>query len=95
MKKTEILLSKSAEKEIRKIPKYIVVKPRSWIDLVVDVGLAESMKSKGGHDEPLKRKRKGQRPIRLSQAYRAIYTINESTNELEIVEIIEVNKHDY
>lgn len=38
--------------------------------------------------------RKGQRSIRLSKAYRAIYIIDKS-GKMEIVEIIEVNKHDY
>lgn len=46
------------------------------------------------HDEPLKGDRKGQRSIRLSKAYRAIYKIGKQGN-LEIAEIIEVNKHDY
>ncbi len=50
-------------------------------------------KIKGYHDEPLKGKRKGQRSIRLSKSYRAIYTIKK--NEIEFVSIEEVNKHDY
>jgi proteic killer suppression protein len=48
----------------------------------------------GFHDEPLKGDRKGQRSIRLSKAYRAIYVIGNSGN-IEIAEIIEVHKHDY
>ena len=48
----------------------------------------------GFHDEPLKGNRKGQRSIRLSKAYRAIYIIGQQGN-IEIAEIIEVNKHDY
>ncbi len=46
------------------------------------------------HDEPLKGNRKGQRSIRLSKAYRAIYEVSEK-GQMEVVEILEVNKHDY
>lgn len=42
----------------------------------------------------LKGDRKGQHAIRLSKAYRAIYIIGRQGN-IEIAEIIEVNKHDY
>lgn len=48
----------------------------------------------GYHDEPLKGNRTGQRSIRLSKAYRAIYIIDNDDN-IEIVKVLEVNKHDY
>jgi toxin HigB-1 len=38
--------------------------------------------------------RKGQRSVRLSKAYRAIYKEVEPGN-YEVLEILEVNKHDY
>jgi plasmid maintenance system killer protein len=44
--------------------------------------------------ESLKGKRAGQRSIRLSQAYRAIYKILKD-GKIQFIEIIEVNKHDY
>jgi para-nitrobenzyl esterase len=47
----------------------------------------------GYHDEPLKGDRAGQRSIRLSRAYRAIYEIRGGT--AKFVSIEEVNKHDY
>ncbi len=46
------------------------------------------------HDEPLQGNRRGQRSIRLNQAYRAIY-LETSDGDLELVEIIEVTKHEY
>ncbi len=46
----------------------------------------------GYHDEPLKWERTGQRSIRLSKAYRAFYVEHD---DMVIVEVIEVNKHDY
>ncbi|MBW1759830.1 MAG: hypothetical protein JRI88_05880 [Deltaproteobacteria bacterium] len=42
--------------------------------------------------EPLKGKRFGQRSVRLSKAYRAIYI---EKQESIIIEVIEVSKHDY
>ncbi len=57
-------------------------------------GLQKIRKIPGFHDEPLKGVRKGQRSIRLNKAYRAIYQLGKS-GKIEVVEIIEVNKHDY
>ncbi len=48
----------------------------------------------GFHDEPLKGKRKGERSIRLSRSYRAVYTTDAAAN-MEIVTVEEVTKHDY
>jgi proteic killer suppression protein len=45
-------------------------------------------------DEPLSGDRKGQRSVRLNRAYRAIYIQNKD-GEIELVTIIEVNKHKY
>ena len=64
------------------------------MDQVTDVGLREVRKIPGYHDEPLKGQRFGQRSIRLSKAYRAIYKIDRS-GEIHFIEVIEVNKHEY
>lgn len=48
----------------------------------------------GFHDEPLKGQRQGQRSIRLNRAYRAIY-VERHGGEIELVEVMEVNKHEY
>lgn len=48
----------------------------------------------GLHDEPLKGQRKGQRSVRLNRAYRAIY-VERSDGPVELVEVIETNKHEY
>jgi proteic killer suppression protein len=89
----QVELSSNAKKDIKKAPKHIVVKLLSWIDSVEEYGLAITSKIKGYNDEPLKGKRKGQRSIRLSKAYRAIYVIK--GDEIEFVLIEEVDKHDY
>lgn len=69
-------------------------KLQAWIDDVEDAGLSEVRKISGYHDEPLKGNRTGQRSIRLSRAYRAIYIIDQE-GKIEIVKLLEVSKHDY
>ena len=46
----------------------------------------------GYHDEPLRGKRAGQRSVRLSRSYRAIYM--EEMDKV-LVKVLEVNKHEY
>jgi proteic killer suppression protein len=82
------------DKQLDKIPEIIVRKFRLWVALVEESGIREVRKSKGLHDEPLKGKRLGQRSVRLNRAYRAIYR-ESKTGDLEIVEVLEVNKHEY
>ena len=91
--KTEVNISKKAKKQLEKIPQHILFKFFAWVEFLKDVGMAEVRKSKGFHDEPLKGNRKGQRSIRLSKAYRAIYI--ETNGKMELIEVIEVNKHEY
>jgi proteic killer suppression protein len=87
-------LSKQALRDLRKAPQHVVMKLQAWEDDVADRGLAEVRKIPGYHDEPLKGKRQGQRSIKLSKAYRAIYIIKKD-GKIDIVNIIEVNKHEY
>ncbi len=89
-----IELTKNAQKDLIKVPGYIKDKLLFWIDAVERLGIQQSRKIPGFHDEPLKGDRKGQRSIRLSKAYRAIY-IEDQRKEVHIISIIEVNKHEY
>ncbi len=89
----QVLLSKKAEKSLEKLPSYIAIKLLSWVDAVQHQGLREVRKIPGYHDEPLKGDRFGERSIRLSKAYRAIYLVKK--DGIEFVEIMEVNKHAY
>ncbi|GGI87883.1 hypothetical protein [Legionella impletisoli] len=89
-----VVLPEKLKKDLRRIPKHVLVKLTAWINAVGHYGLSEVKKTPGYHDEPLKGDRKGQRSIRLSKAYRAIYIID-SSGKTQIVEIVEVNKHDY
>jgi len=80
-------------KDLKSMPGYIVDKLETWIDSVERDRLEQVRKIPGYHDEPLKGDRKGQRSIRLSKSYRAIYVIVKE--KIEFVRIEEVSKHEY
>lgn len=82
------------EKVLSKIPGHIRTKLLSWAEAVEVEGLMNVRKLPGFHDEPLKGKRFGQRSIRLSRGYRAIYTQKINGKSSEVV-IEEVSKHEY
>jgi proteic killer suppression protein len=89
-----IELSKRARKQLQKVPRYIVENLAAWVDDVEDRGLEEVRKISGYHDEPLHGKRLGQRSIRLSRAYRAIYRVSKD-DSIEFVSVEEISKHAY
>ncbi|MCF6248697.1 MAG: hypothetical protein L3J69_15270 [Desulfobacula sp.] len=59
------------KKQLYKVPVRIRKNFRLWVENVEMVGIEETGKIKGYHDEPLHWDRNGQRSIRLSKAYRA------------------------
>ncbi len=81
-------------KQLKKLPDFVYIKLLAWAKSVELKGLREVRKIPGYHDEPLKGDRKGQRSIRLSRAYRAIY-VEEHDGSVNLVIIEEVNKHEY
>jgi proteic killer suppression protein len=81
------------EKTLKKLPRHIVENFRAWVRIIKLESLEGARLIKGYHDEPLKGKRVGQRSIRLSKSYRAIYTVKEGKVQIAIVE--EINKHEY
>jgi proteic killer suppression protein len=89
-----VSFSKQAQRDLKKIPVHIALKLQAWIEDLGHLGLSEVRKISGYRDEQLKGDRKGQRSIRLNKAYRAIYVV-EQNGEVCLVEIIEVNKHEY
>ncbi|MDF1760228.1 MAG: type II toxin-antitoxin system mRNA interferase toxin, RelE/StbE family [Coxiellaceae bacterium] len=96
MEAKTVIISNSAKKDIKRIPTNIAVKLALWVETVEEIGLREVRKLKGYHDEPLKGKRKGQRSVRMNKAYRVIYTEHDQgIIELNFIEVLEVNKHDY
>ncbi|MBI4041991.1 MAG: type II toxin-antitoxin system mRNA interferase toxin, RelE/StbE family [Deltaproteobacteria bacterium] len=89
----EVELSQQARKDLSRVPVHIATKLQDWIEDVEDRGLEEVRKIAGYHDEPLHGKRRGERSIRLSKGYRAIYRIYK--DHVEFVLIEEVTKHEY
>lgn len=86
-------ITKLAERQLRKVPQHIKDNLMIWVTAVEHDGLEEVRKARGYHDEPLKGRRAGQRSIRLSGSYRAIYEIKKDA--VEFVSVEEVSKHDY
>jgi toxin HigB-1 len=66
----------------------------AWVGSVQTAGLEVTRWLPGYHDEALKGQWQGYRSIRLSRAYRAIYSIG-SDGVLEFTHVETVNKHDY
>ena len=89
-----VQISKAARKQLRRVPRHIADNLLAWVDDVEFRGLEEVRKVKGYHDEPLHGGRQGQRSIRLSRSYRAIYIVY-FDRTIEFVSIEEVSKHDY
>jgi len=90
---TAVIITKAAEKGLRKVPMHVRVNFFAWMDAVTHEGLETVRKVPGYHDEPLTGRRLGQRSIRLSKGYRAFYKIEGTTAKL--VSVIEINKHEY
>lgn len=88
------VLFDDVEKQLKKVPYYVVDKLLAWARSVELKGLREIRKIPGYHDEPLKGKWAGQRSIRLTKGYRAIYS-EEHDGTVNLVRLEEVNKHEY
>ncbi len=88
------VLFNNVEKQLKRLPQFIVLKLLAWAKSVELKGLREVRKIAGYHDEPLKGSRHGQRSIRLSRAYRAFYK-EELRDKVTFIIIEEVNKHEY
>ncbi len=90
-----VALNRRATKQLRKAPQHVAQKLMEWTEAVETDGLDEVRRIPGFHDEPLRGRRQGQRSIRLSRAYRAIYVVNNEDGDVELVTVEEVSKHDY
>ena len=90
---TDVQITKSALKDLKKTPRYLQEKFRAWLEAVTRVGLEETRQRPGWHDESLLGNRKGQRSLRLNKQWRVIYIIKKET--IEFVEVMEVTPHEY
>lgn len=89
-----VVIADRAKKQLRKAPQQLADKLDLWTHMVEGVGLEEVRKIPGFHDEPLKGDRKGQRSIRLSRLWRAIYEIGKD-GSMTFVSVEEVIRHTY
>ena len=88
------VVAERARRQLRRAPRHIVDKLLAWIEAVEEDGLETTRRVPGFHDEPLVGKRRGQRSIRLSRQWRAIYeTRSDGVDRLVSVE--EVTPHAY
>lgn len=85
--------SRRARKQLPKVPAHIRAKLHLWVLTVETDGLEYVRRVPGYHDEPLQGRRFGQRSVRLSASWRAIYEIR--TETVEFVSVEEVTNHDY
>ena len=90
----KVISSDRFEKQLRKVPRFIQEAVLIWVESVETLGIRETRKLKGYHDEPLSGNRRGQRSVRLNRAYRLFYT-EDARGAFHLITIEEVNKHEY
>jgi len=93
-KRSIVTVSKFAEKQIRRLPKYIKEHFLVWAHAVEEEGIRRVRVLPGYHDEPLRGDRVGQRSVRLTRAYRVIYEESDR-GDLIVVAVLEVTHHEY
>lgn len=81
-------------KHLNRLPIHIVRNLQRWALQVETLGIQEVRKIPGYHDEPLRGDRSGQRSIRLSRSYRVFY-IEVEGDEVNLIQVQEINKHEY
>jgi proteic killer suppression protein len=91
---TVVALTRLAKKNLKKIPRHILIQLDLWIEILETEGLLAMQKINGYKDHPLIGDRKGQRSSSLSRSWRVIYKIDVD-QDLILIEILEVNHHDY
>jgi proteic killer suppression protein len=91
---TRAIIAARARRQLRRTPTHIVIKLLAWIESVERDGLERTRQVPGFHDEPLRGSRRGQRSIRLSRQWRAIYEIRAEGNT-RLISVEEVTPHDY
>lgn len=82
------------KKQLVKVPKEVIKRLQRWAKYVQTIGLRETRKIPGFHDEPLKGKLAGKRSVRLGIQWRVIYTL-EKDGTINIVKVEEVVPHEY
>ncbi len=90
----EIRETKSAEKDLIRAPKEVLISYEAWARLIEEHGLAVLRKFKGYHDERLSGDMKGYRSSRLNKKWRVVYAVDSRCN-VKVVEVVRITPHDY
>jgi addiction module RelE/StbE family toxin len=89
----QILEHRRVDKQLSKsVPVDILKRYEKWKDIARMSGPAGLRQIRGFRDEALSGQWKGHRASRLGQQWRVIYR---SRNDVLIIEVVEVNAHDY
>ncbi len=86
-----VRFSRTAEKQIKSLPKKQAVLLPEWVRSVEIEGLFATQRLRFYRDHSLKGNRYGQRSASLDYSYRVIYLVIE--DKIQIVEILEVTNH--
>jgi addiction module RelE/StbE family toxin len=89
----QILEHRRVDKRLsRSVPAEVLKRYEKWKDIARISGPAGLRRIKGFHDEALSGQWRGHRSSRLGLQWRVIYR---SRNNVLIIEVVEVNPHDY
>lgn len=94
MTKRKVKISKKAEKQLRAVQQSIYSAYKLWLSVILSEGVKGLRSYAGFKDHALTGNRKGERASRLSRTMRIIYKVT-NNGEIELIDIIEVNSHDY
>lgn len=85
---------KAVQKQLFKLPDYIVEIFYDWARAVERDGMEDVRKLSGYHDEKLHGEMKGLRSVRISKAYRVFY-YETRDGTIKVAQVTKVSKHDY
>ncbi len=88
----EIFEHRRVDRQVSKLPVEMLKRYEKWKDIVEISGPTGLRLIRGFRDEALRGEWKGHRSSRLSQQYRVIYRVD---GERLLVQVVEVNPHDY
>ncbi len=88
----QVFESKTAQKQLDKIPVHILKRYEKWKDIVKISGADGLRQIKGFYDHALKGQWAGYRSSYLSEIYRVIYSIH---RDEVCIEVVEINPHNY
>ena len=94
----EVEVSKKAKKQLRKLPSFVLKSFFVWVASIETKGLMETRRVGGYNDEALRGKLKGLRSVRMNDAYRAYYVVEDRKRDDKIIKVVfveRVDKHEY